>query len=247
MQGVDVLLIKADQGEVHAAGRQLGDGGGGGAGHGEGGVDLAVLQHLRGLAEVGVDDLDVIGGHAVGFQHLIGVELRAGALVAHADSLALQLVHAGDAALGGDLNGLIVQAGHPQGVRLRSAEYVGALVSIGQNVRLKDGQAILVVGDALDVVLGRTSRGDVQLGQGQQGIQDVHHGGADTVVSTGGTASGQDLGGLLRRRGSTGASAGTGRGTRSGTGIAAVAAAGQSQAGGHGHRQDKGKLLLHHY
>ena len=55
--------------------------GGGGAGHGEGGVDLAVLQHLRGLAEVGVDDLDVIGGHAVGFQHLIGVELRTGALI----------------------------------------------------------------------------------------------------------------------------------------------------------------------
>ena len=114
-------------------------------------------------------------------------------------------------------------------------------MSIGQNVRLKDSQAILVIGDALDVVLGRTGGGDVQFGQGQQGVQDVHHGGADTIVSTSGAAGGQDLGGLLRRRGGAGASAGAG------AGIAAVAAAGQSQAGGHGHCQDKSKLLLHHY
>ena len=249
-QVVHGLLGQRHHGEVHAAGGQLGDGHGGGAGHGEGGVDLAVLQLLGGVAEGAVGDVDVVIGHAVGLQDLTGVELGAGAAVAHADGLAGQLGHIGDAAAGGDLDGLVVQAGHPQGVGLRLLEHVLTIVGIGQHVGLENGQLVLAVGDTLDVLLGGAGGGGGHVQHiADDGVEHGAHAGAHAVVSTGGAAGGQNS--RFTRAATRGRCAGSARSasrTRAGAGTRrmGVATAGQRQTGRHRHGQDKSKFLFQH-
>ena len=231
------LLGQRDHGEVHAAGGQLGDGHSGGAGHGEGRVDLAVLQLLGGVAEGAVSNIDVVIGHAVGFQNLAGIEFGTGAPVAHADGLAGQLGHVGNAAAGGDLNRLIVQAGHPKGIRLRLLEHVLAVVGIGQHIGLKNSQLILVIGNALDVLLGGASGGGGHVQHiTDNGIQYSTHTRTYTVISTGGASGGQNS--RFTRaatRGRCACSARSAFRTGAGTRRMGVATAGQRQTGRHRH------------
>ena len=156
-----MLIVDGDQ--VHGlGGAQVDHGGGGGAGGQEGGVDLAVLEALGGGAEGLEDGGDVLlDVQAIGIEHVGGVKVGAGVLIAHADLLALQIGNGLDGGVGGDdLHGLGIEAGQDpdvgHGADLGKA--AGAVIGVGHHVGLDGGQLVDAEGHVLQVV-GRTAGG----------------------------------------------------------------------------------------
>ena len=256
-QGVNVLLIQADQGNLTGGG-QVGDRNGGSAGNHEGGVDLSVLQGLGGISEGLIGGGDVLlHVQAIDAQNVNRVVEHAGAGSADGDALALQVVHSLDAGVDGhDLDLLHVQVGHGGEVGHRAGLREGALavVGIGHNVGLHEAQLSVIHVHVLDVDLRAAGGDGVDGGAGQVAhlaADDV----AEAVVGAGLAAGGegQVRAAVLGSQAAGRLAAGCGRIAASGSAgsrlaaasSAAAAASSQGHAHHHSKRQGNGNFLSH--
>ena len=142
-QGVGSGAVNGHHHDVRGIG-QLHDGGVGQGGGGEGRVHGAVLHGGGGVGEAQILHVKVVVGKAGGFQDLLGVDLGAGARVADANLLALQIRD------GVDVGGLEGYQLDHLGIHARNGPQLGhspvfrhgihALIGIAQHVVLQDGQ-----------------------------------------------------------------------------------------------------------